>query len=82
MGMKNHEVVPAQLVAAIAGLKHGICQKILGELVRHKLVSFEHKKGVLLNFHVSFCYYSSFRLGYTVLRVRTLTLTHTGTSCV
>ena len=46
MGMKNHEIVPAQLVAAIAGLKHGICHKILKDhLVRHKLVSFEHKKG-------------------------------------
>ena len=45
MGMKNHEVVPANLVAAIAGLKHGGCQKVLRQLVQHKLVCYEHKKG-------------------------------------
>lgn len=45
MGMKNHEVVPANLVASIAGLKHGGCQKVVRELVQHKLVCYEHKKG-------------------------------------
>jgi RIO kinase 2 len=45
MGMKNHEVVPINLVASIAGLKHGGCHKILKELVQHKLVCYEHKKG-------------------------------------
>jgi RIO-like serine/threonine protein kinase len=41
MGMKNHELVPGALVASIAGLKHGGCHKVLTELVKHKLVSFE-----------------------------------------
>ncbi|XP_064391093.1 serine/threonine-protein kinase RIO2-like, partial [Halichondria panicea] len=44
MGMKNHEVVPANLVASIAGLKHGGCHKVLRQLVQHKLVCYEHKK--------------------------------------
>ena len=42
MGMKNHELVPAPLVAAIANLKHGGCQKVLQELAKHRLVQFEH----------------------------------------
>ncbi len=42
MGMKNHEIVPAQLVASIAHLKHGGCHKVLKELAQHKLVCFEH----------------------------------------
>ena len=43
--MKNHEVVPVNLVASIAGLKHGGCQKLLRQLVQHKLLCYEHKKG-------------------------------------
>lgn len=42
MGLKNHEIVPAALVAAIASLKHGGCQKVLQELAKHRLVSYEH----------------------------------------
>ena len=44
--MKNHEVVPINLVASIAGLRHGGCHNILKELVQHKLVCYEHKKGI------------------------------------
>lgn len=44
MGMKNHEVVPLQLIASIASLRNGGCNKILKDLVRHKLVCFEHVK--------------------------------------
>ena len=44
MGMRNHEVVPMQLVASIASLRNGGCHKVLKELVRHKLVAFEHAK--------------------------------------
>ncbi|XP_036383156.1 serine/threonine-protein kinase RIO2 [Megalops cyprinoides] len=46
MGMKNHEVVPVSLVASIASLKHGGCNKILRELVKHKLVVYERTKTV------------------------------------
>ncbi|XP_013379801.1 serine/threonine-protein kinase RIO2 [Lingula anatina] len=41
MGMKNHEIVPSALVAAIASLKHGGVHKVLKELSKHKLVAFE-----------------------------------------
>jgi RIO kinase 2 len=44
MGQKNHEVVPLPLIASIASLRNGGCHKILKELVRHKLVCFEHSK--------------------------------------
>ena len=40
--MKNHELVPAPLVAAIANLKHGGCQKVLAELAKHHLVCYEN----------------------------------------
>lgn len=42
MGMKNHEIVPAPLIAAIASLKHGGCHKVLKELTKHKLLAYEH----------------------------------------
>ena len=40
--MKNHELVPSALVASIARLKHGGCHKVMQELVKHKLLSYEH----------------------------------------
>ncbi|XP_051279160.1 serine/threonine-protein kinase RIO2 [Dicentrarchus labrax] len=46
MGMKNHEIVPVSLLSSIASLKHGGCNKILRELVRHKLVAYERSKAV------------------------------------
>lgn len=39
--MKNHEIVPGPLVAAIASLRHGGCHKLLKELVKHKLINYE-----------------------------------------
>jgi len=42
MGMKNHEIVPIALIAQIASLKHGGCYKVLKELVKNKLVVYEH----------------------------------------
>ncbi|XP_033634747.1 serine/threonine-protein kinase rio2-like isoform X2 [Asterias rubens] len=44
MGMKNHEIVPGSLVSSIANLRHGGCYKLLKELVRHKLIAWEHGK--------------------------------------
>lgn len=44
MGMKNHEIVPCSLIASIASLKHGGCNKVLRELVKHKLVAWERTK--------------------------------------
>ncbi|XP_077418546.1 serine/threonine-protein kinase RIO2 [Vanacampus margaritifer] len=46
MGMKNHEIVPVSLLSSIASLKHGGCNKILRELVKHKLVAYERTKNV------------------------------------
>lgn len=46
MGMKNHEIVPVSLLSSIASLKHGGCNKILRELVKHKLVAYERSKAV------------------------------------
>ena len=55
MGMKNHEIVPVSLLASIASLKHGGCNKILRELVKHKLLSYEHTKSksmhIILELH-------------------------------
>lgn len=41
MGMKNHELVPALLAASIANLKSGGVHKLLRELCKHKLLSYE-----------------------------------------
>ncbi|KAI5144170.1 serine/threonine-protein kinase RIO2 [Manis pentadactyla] len=46
MGMKNHEIVPCSLIASIASLKHGGCNKVLRELAKHKLIAWEHTKTV------------------------------------
>ncbi|XP_075955590.1 serine/threonine-protein kinase RIO2 [Anarhichas minor] len=46
MGMKNHEIVPVSLLSSIASLKHGGCNKVLRELVKHKLVAYERSKAV------------------------------------
>ncbi|KAL0979303.1 hypothetical protein UPYG_G00183400 [Umbra pygmaea] len=46
MGMKNHEVVPVGLISSIASLRHGGCNKILRELVKHKIVAYERTKMV------------------------------------
>ncbi|XP_057688986.1 serine/threonine-protein kinase RIO2 [Corythoichthys intestinalis] len=64
MGMKNHEIVPVSLISSIASLKHGGCNKILRELVKHKLVVYERCKtvqGYRLNFG-----------GYDYLALKTL----------
>lgn len=42
MGMKNHEIVPMELIASIAHLRHGGCHKVLKELARNSLVKYEH----------------------------------------
>lgn len=52
MGMKNHEIVPCSLVASIASLKHGGCNKVLRELVKHKLIAWERTKSEYLRYHL------------------------------
>lgn len=56
--MKNHEIVPASLIASIASLKHGGCNKILRELVKHKLLAYERTKSEFefsVGFPLLFC---------------------------
>ncbi|CAM0884004.1 unnamed protein product [Alopecurus aequalis] len=63
MGMRNHEIVPAELVDRIAGLKHGGTYKVLRNLLKNKLVHHENKK------------YDGYRLtylGYDFLAIKTL----------
>lgn len=65
MGMKNHELVPQELIVQIANLKHGGCHKYLMELSRKKLLSYERGKR-----------YDGYRLtfsGYDFLALRALT---------
>jgi len=42
MGQKNHELVPLELVASIASLRAGGVHKVIKELIKHKLVAYEH----------------------------------------
>ncbi|PKA50852.1 RIO kinase 2 [Apostasia shenzhenica] len=63
MGMRNHEIVPAELVDRIAGLKHGGTFKVLKNLLKHKLVHHDSSK------------YDGYRLtylGYDFLAIKAL----------
>ncbi|KAL5720173.1 non-specific serine/threonine protein kinase [Ranunculus cassubicifolius] len=63
MGMRNHEIVPAELIDRIACLKRGGTYKVLRNLLRHKLVHHDSSK------------YDGFRLtylGYDFLAIKTL----------
>jgi len=65
MGQKNHELVPLELVASIASLRAGGVHKVIKELVKHKLVSYEHASknpGYRLTYN-----------GYDYLALKTLT---------
>jgi len=64
MGMKNHELVPGNLIASIASLRHGGVHKILKELSKHRLLSYERGNR-----------YDGYRLtnaGYDYLALKTL----------
>ncbi|XP_047345621.1 serine/threonine-protein kinase RIO2 isoform X1 [Vespa velutina] len=65
MGMKNHELVPASLAAQIANLRYGGVHKLLKELCKHRLLSYERGK-----------HYDGYRLtnaGYDYLALKVLT---------
>ena len=64
MGMKNHEIVPSELIASIANLRHGGCYKILRQLVQHKLVAYDHQKGIR-GYHLTYS-------GYDYLALKSL----------
>ncbi|XP_059062227.1 serine/threonine-protein kinase RIO2 [Achroia grisella] len=65
MGMKNHELVPGALVASIANLRHGGVHKLMKELCKHRLLTYERGK-----------HYDGYRLtnsGYDYLALKALT---------
>lgn len=39
MGSKNHEVVPASLIASISGIRSGISNKLMGQLAKRNLIA-------------------------------------------
>jgi RIO kinase 2 len=64
MGMKNHEVVPLPLISSIAGLHRGATFRVLGDLLKNRLASYERGKR-----------YDGYRLtilGYDYLSLRAL----------
>ena len=63
MGMKNHEVVPTDLICNIAKLRHGGARKLLTNLLRYKLIAHESKPydGYRLNYR-----------GYDFLALKTM----------
>ncbi|OIT27942.1 hypothetical protein A4A49_34326 [Nicotiana attenuata] len=63
MGMRNHEIVPSELIDRIASLKHGGSYKVLKNLLKHKFVHHDASK------------YDGFRLtylGYDFLAIKTM----------
>ncbi|XVF23106.1 hypothetical protein REPUB_Repub13aG0009100 [Reevesia pubescens] len=63
MGMRNHEIVPSDLIDRIAFLKHGGTYKVLKNLLKHKLLHHDSSK------------YDGFRLtylGYDFLAIKTM----------
>ncbi|GBG24857.1 Serine/threonine-protein kinase rio2 [Hondaea fermentalgiana] len=63
MGMRNHELVPVELVTQIASLRLGGAKKILSTLLRHKLLHHDRQH---------FDGYRLTSLGYDFLALRTL----------
>ena len=44
MGMKNHNIVPSDLIRSIAALRHGGVHRVLKNLLRHKLIARDRRK--------------------------------------
>ena len=62
-GMKNHDIVPVELISSIAALKHGGAYKCLSNLLRNKLIKHDRKR---------YDGYSLNNLGYDYLAFNTL----------
>ena len=63
MGMRNHELVPVELITSIAKLRHGGVHRILSTLLRHKLIAHANQQ------------YNGYRLsylGFDILALRAL----------
>jgi RIO kinase 2 len=44
MGMRNHEIVPTQLIQSIARIRRGNCHKLIKQLLKYKLIVHDNKK--------------------------------------
>eukprot|EP00698_Gefionella_okellyi_P025991 TRINITY_DN9771_c0_g1_i1.p1 TRINITY_DN9771_c0_g1~~TRINITY_DN9771_c0_g1_i1.p1 ORF type:complete len:457 (-),score=101.51 TRINITY_DN9771_c0_g1_i1:1132-2502(-) len=62
-GMKNHEIVPVPLIVQIAGLRHGGAHKLLGELLRNKLL--HHDRSLYDGYKLTY-------LGYDYLSLKAM----------
>jgi RIO kinase 2 len=63
MGMRNHELVPLELITSIAKLRHGGSSKIISNLLRYKLVA--HEANNYNGYRLSY-------LGYDILALKAL----------
>lgn len=54
--MKNHELVPLQLIAAIAGIHRGAVARILSDLQKNSLVLYERGKRCLFALPFNYLY--------------------------
>lgn len=64
MGMKNHEIVPQDIICSISNLKHGGVHKLMRDLQRWKLIATE-RKGNVTGFRLTV-------MGYDYLALRAL----------
>jgi RIO kinase 2 len=64
-GMRHHAVVPASLIHAAAGLRHGGSHKLVSSLLRDKLLSHENHKGGLDGYRLT-------NAGYDILALHNL----------
>jgi RIO kinase 2 len=64
MGMKNHEIVPQDIICSISNLKHGGVHKLTRDLIRWKLIASE-RKGPVNGFRLTV-------MGYDYLSLRAL----------
>lgn len=78
MGMKNHEIVPGSLIASIANLKAGGVHKLLRELCKHKLVTYERGKKCKFNIDILFISSSILQLPNIFIAVDGYRLTNMG----
>ena len=70
MGLKNHELVPAALAASIANLHHGGAHKVMKELCKHRLLSYERGKHckLALFYNLYWCYtLHQYKVQYNVI---------------
>ncbi|GMN25136.1 hypothetical protein TIFTF001_040670 [Ficus carica] len=63
MGMRNHQIVPSELIHRIARLKHGGTYKVLKNLLKHKLL--HHDSSIYDGFRLTY-------LGYDFLAIKTM----------